>query len=672
MPRGVSEAAPFSSFTVRLPLCGKARHFHTEVSMLFSPVTINKTEFKNRIIFPSMLTRFAASGGEMSDQLMNYHVARAVGGAALNMLEATCVHPSGICFENGLSLYDDRYIRGLSRFTAAIHAAGGKAGVQLNHGGLHSLPAVSGHAVPLVSFVPGMTPESNSRVLDEEEIHELVEAWGQAARRAVEAGFDIVDIHGAHGYLIGQFLSPLTNRRTDAYGGDFERRMRFPLEVIRSVRKAVGPDFPVSFRCSVEEFLPGGITLDLGCRIAREICAAGVDLFNVSSGTCTNTWYIESPAALPAGFNGDRARAVRRAVGPDMRLAVAARIGRRDVAEGLLAPGGVDMVCMGRALIADPELPRKLMEGRDEAVRPCIYCCEGCCKQPLMSCALNPEVGREGFPRPVVSEKKKVIVVGSGPAGMEFARTAASLGHSVVLYEEHSSLAGKLGPASIPPGKSLLATAAKWFEHSLAAYGVVVRTGVHVTADMLKKEKADVVFVATGSKPVCPGFLKEAASKKNTRLHQAVDVLEGTAQVGHRVMVLGGGLVGCESAAFLADRGCEVTIVELRADLAPDMEKHGRFFLLEELKDHHVTVMTEHSLNEVFDDGRVTVKDCYGNILELPAFDGIVLAVGYSPDQQLCADLSREGIPFLAAGDCTKTGKIFDAVHSAHDAALKI
>ena len=301
MPRGVSEAAPFSSFTVRLPLRGKARHFHTEVSMLFSPVTINKTEFKNRIIFPSMLTRFAASGGEMSDQLMNYHVARAVGGVALNMLEATCVHPSGICFENGLSLYDDRYIR---------------------------------------------------------EIHELVEAWGQAARRAVEAGFDIVDIHGAHGYLIGQFLSPLTNRRTDAYGGDFERRMRFPLEVVRAVRKAVGPDFPVSFRCSVEEFLPGGITLDLGCRIAKEICAAGVDLFNVSSGTCTNTWYIESPAALPAGFNGDRARAVRKAVGPDMRLAVAARIGRRDVAEGLLAPGGVDMVCMGRACCLFSAAPR--------------------------------------------------------------------------------------------------------------------------------------------------------------------------------------------------------------------------------------------------------------------------------------------------------------------------
>ena len=639
--------------------------------MLFSPVTINKTEFKNRIIFPSMLTRFAASGGEMSDQLMNYHVARARGGVGLNMLEATCVHPSGICFESGLSLYDDRYIRGLARFTSAIHAAGGKAGVQLNHGGLHTVPAVSGGPVPLVSFVPGMTPESNSRVLDEEEIHELVRAWGEAAKRAVAAGFDIVEIHGAHGYLIGQFLSPLTNRREDAYGGDFERRMRFPLEVIRSVREAVGPDFPVSFRCSVEEFLPGGVTLDLGCRIAKAVCSAGVDLFNVSSGTCTNTWYIESPAALPAGFNGERARAVREAVGPDMRLAVAARIGRREVAEALLAPGGVDMVCMGRALIADPDLPRKLMDGRDETVRPCIYCCEGCCKQPLMSCALNPEVGREGFPEPVAAARKKVAVVGSGPAGMEFARTAASLGHDVTLYEQHEALSGKLTPASLPPGKSLIADAAKWFALSLSACGVTVKTGVHATADMLKAGGYDMVFVATGGSPIFPGFLKDAPREGKGRLLHAEAVLEG-ADAGSRVLVLGGGLVGCECAAFLTEKRCDVTIVELRDALAPDMEKHGRFFLLEELKKGGVKALTGHALSGVSADGVVTVKDGYGNEFVLPAFDSVVLAVGYNPDKELCAQLAREGMTFLAAGDCTKTGKIFDAVHDAHDAALSL
>ncbi len=639
--------------------------------MLFSPVTINKTEFRNRIIFPPMLTRFAASGGEMSDQLMHYHAARAAGGAGLNMLEATCVHPSGICFESGLSIYDDRHIRGLSRFTAAIHAAGGKAGVQLNHGGLHSLPSVSGRPVPLVSFVPGMTPESDSRVLEEDEIQELVAAWGQAARRAVEAGFDIVEIHGAHGYLVGQFLSPLTNTRDDAYGGDVERRMRFPIEVIRSVRDAVGPDFPVSFRCSVEEFLPGGVTPELGLRIAREICSAGVDLFNVSSGTCTNTWYIEAPAALPSVFNGGRARAVRGVVGPGTRLAVAARIGTREAAESILGPDGVDMVCMGRALIADPDLPAKLMAGKDETVRPCLYCCEGCCAQPLMSCALNPEVGRERLPAPAAVKGKNIAVVGSGPAGMEFARTAASLGHQVTIYEENIRMGGKLGPASAPPGKALLAAAQTWYERTLKSCGVRVKTGVRATAELLKAEGAELVFAAAGSRAICPDVLKETASRKDSRIRHAVDALNG-APVGKRVLILGGGLVGCECAAFLAGRDHDVTIVELRDALAPDMEKHGRFFLLEELKAHHVTVMTGHSLAELSDDGRAKVKDMYGNLLELPAFDTVVPAVGYSPDQELCAQLSRAGIPFLSAGDCAKTGKIFDAVHAAHAAALSI
>lgn len=639
--------------------------------MLFTPVTINKTEFRNRIIFPAMATRFAASGGEVSDQLIAYHAARAVGGVGLNMLEATCVHASGVCFESGVSIYEDRHVKGLSRLVDAVHAAGGKAGVQLNHGGLHTLPLVSGGPAPLVSFVPGMTPETNSRVLDEGDIQELIEAWGRAAARAVEAGFDIVEIHGAHGYLVGQFMSPLTNVRADAYGGDFERRMRFPREVVAAVRKAVGDDFPISFRCSVEEFLPGGVTLDRGCRIAEAICSAGVDLFNVSSGTCTNTWYIEAPAALPAAFNGGRARAVREAVGPAPRLAVAARIGTREAAESLLQPGIVDMVCMGRALIADPDLPRKLMAGKDETVRPCIYCCEGCCKQPLMSCALNPEVGKERLRLSPAPVRKKVAVVGCGPAGMEFARTAALRGHAVTVYEERAKMGGKFAPASVPPGKALLARAAAWFEGTLKASGVTVRLGVRATAALLKEEGADVVFVAAGSEAVCPGFLKEAASKEGSRLIHAEDVLEGR-PTGARVLVVGGGLVGCEVAACLAEKRCSVTIVELRDSLAPDMEKHGRFFLLEELKGGHVAVMLEHSLSGICEDGAVTVKDRYGNTLALPAFDSIVLAVGYAPRQDLCAELAGEGIPFLAGGDCMKAGKIFDAVHAAHEAALTI
>lgn len=639
--------------------------------MLFTPVTINKTEFRNRIIFPAMLSRFAGSGGEMTDQLMHYHAARARGGAGLNMLEATCVHPSGACFEAGLNIHDDSNISGLARFAAAIHAEGGKAGVQLNHGGLHSLPAVSGSPVPIVSFVPGMTPRTNSRILNEEEIQALIEAWGKAAARAVQAGFDIVEIHGAHGYLIGQFMSPLTNTRDDAYGGDFERRMRFPLEVIQSVRKAVGPDFPVSFRYSAEEFLPGGVNLDEGVRIARKLGTAGIDLLNVSSGTCTNTWYIESPAALPAVFNGPRVKAVREALGNNVKLAVAARIGTRQAAEEALRDDGADLVCMGRALIADPELPAKLKAAQDERVRPCLYCCEGCCAQPLMSCALNPDVGREREPLPAVKKAKNIAVVGSGPAGLEFARTAAERGHKVTVYEQNEQPGGKFYPASIPPGKSLLNRAEKWYAGEIKRLGAEIKTGVKVTPELLKESGADLVFVATGGTPIFPGFLRDAEAQKPGRILQAEDVLKG-AKVGKRVLILGGGMVGSESAAFLAERGHDVTIVELRSELAPDMEKHGRFFLLEQLKANGIKALTEHTLVDLTENGAAIVKDKYGNQSELAPFDNLILAVGYVPDQQLCASLSRENIPFIAAGDCIQTGKILDAVHGAHSAALSV
>ena len=232
-------------------------------------------------------------------------------------------------------------------------------------------------------------------------------------------------------------------------------------------------------------------------------------------------------------------------------------------------------------------------------------------------------------------------------------------------------MGGKLGPASVPPGKALLAAAQTWYERTLKNCGVCVKTGVHATAEMLRAEGAELVFVAAGSRPICPDILKETASRKDSRIRHAVDVLNG-APVGRRVLILGGGLVGCECAAFLASGNHDVTIVELRDALAPDMEKHGRFFLLEELKSQHVTVMTGPSLAELSDDGRARVKDAYGNLFDLPAFDTVVPAVGYSPDQELCAQLSRAGIPFTAAGDCTKTGKIFDAVHAAHAAALNI
>ena len=418
----------------------------TSISVL-SPLSIRGASFRNRIIMSPMVTNYAGRGGEVSEKLIRYHEARAAGGAGLNMLEATSVHDSGRSYFPGVSIASDEFVKGLSRLTAAIHGPGGRAGIQLNHAGRLVRPDASGQAIPLVSFVPGRTPHDNSRVMDTDEIRMLIDAFVNGARRAKEAGFDVIEIHGAHGYLIAQFMSPLFNRRDDEFGGSHERRMRFPLEVIRRAREVVGDDTAIFFRLSSDEFLPGGIDLELSRRIAVEVAEAGVDLVHVSAGLAETSEFTGPPPCLPEGWNAGSAESIRAALAGKALVSVAGRILNRKTADRILASGQADMVTMGRALIADPDLPAKLAAGRDADIIPCVGCNEGCngrlAQRRPMECAVNPRTGREGVmpamtrgaERPPARPAKRVIVVGGGPAGMEAALGAARRGPEVTLYE---------------------------------------------------------------------------------------------------------------------------------------------------------------------------------------------------------------------------------------------
>lgn len=635
-------------------------------SPLLTPVTINKTTFKNRIIMASMVTSYACCNGEVSEKLIRYHQARAAGGVGLNMLEATCVDPAGRSYNPGVNIDDDMYIKGLKRLTSAIHAAGGKAGVQINHAGRLSKPAVSHHPVQLVSFVPGYTAYENSRILDVEDIERIIRRFVDAAARAVEAGFDLIEIHGAHGYLISQFMSPFFNHREDIYGGGFENRMRFPLEIVCGVRRVVGPNFPLSFRCSVEEFLPGSIDLALSCKIASAVVDAGINLFNVSTGLSETNEFTGPPPAIPKGWNADRAETIRRTLKGRALVSVAGRVVDPETAEDILTQNKADLVVMGRALIADPELPAKVAAGRRAAILPCLNCNEGCGGQPTVECVLNPCVGREGLqPQGLAPVHKRVAVVGGGPAGMRAALTAARRGHSVTLYEQSEALGGLLRWACLPPHKDMLARITPWFEHELQEAGVDIRLNSPMDAAQLRALNAEVLLVATGSEPVFPRFAEGTAAI-------SAEAVLGGAAVGRHVLLLGGGMVGCETADLLARRGKTVTIMEMRDALAPDMHRRARLFLLKSLQEQKVNILLQTELLSISPQNEVQARNLYGDVFTLPPFDSLVLALGYRPRNALCRELVREGMAFIPLGDCVHAGKIMDTTHNAHAAALKL
>lgn len=641
---------------------------HTPVSL--TPMNIHTLTVRNRFVLPGMVTDMAVDGGYVTERLLSYYEERAKGGVGLVIVEATSIDVSGKTFLHGLDISDDRFIPGLRLLAKRVHSHGAAVAIQLQHGGGRAHPEYSHMPRRVMGVIPGVFEPDNAITLDEAEFARLADAWAKAALRAKAAGFDAVEIHGAHGYLINQFMSPLTNLREDAYGGSFENRMRFPLEVLRAVRKQVGPDFPILFRYSMEEFMPGGIDMEQAVRIAKVMADNGVDMLNVSIGIGESVEYIIPPASVPDGWNADRAAAIKRAVGSRIPVAVVGRICNRKTAENIIASGKADLVAMGRALLADPFLPAKLAEGRDDEILTCIGCNEGCtgmlneCRP--ISCALNPRTGYEDdYPMTQADAPKAVVVIGGGPAGCEAALTAAQRGHKVVLFEATSTLGGLANIAALPPGKGVFATLGTYFSAMLPRAGVDVRLNTKADADAVRALHPDHVIVATGGTPIVPRFCADSP------VVLAQDILTGAAQAGSRVLVIGGGLVGSETAEFLADKGREVTVVELRDGIALDMEYKTRQMLMPKLAALGVVCLTETEVLEIGCNGNVKVKTPYLE-KELSGFDTVVVALGYRPDAALCADLAAADIDFVQVGDCKKVGKIINGVWEAFQLAYRI
>ncbi|MEJ2740426.1 MAG: FAD-dependent oxidoreductase, partial [Dehalococcoidia bacterium] len=601
---------------------------------IFSPVKINSLELANRFVIPPMASTLANEDGTVSQALIDYWVARAKGGWGLLIVEFTAIDPLGKVGACHPYLWGDEFIEGLKKLTDAVHEHGAKIAVQLSHTGRQTFQEIIG--------IPGAQPVSASpipcpldkeipRELSSDEVYELIEKFSDAAVRAKIAGFDAVEIHGAHGYLLAQFMSAYSNKRVDEFGGSLYNRMRFPLEVIRTARKKLGPSYPLLFRMSGEERIPGGRTLDESRVVARMVVEAGIDAVDISVGVSGSAQFIIPPPAMAPGFLLYTSEEIKKAV--SVPVIAVGRINDPLLAEDAIETGKADLIAWGRSSLADPELPNKIAAGLLDEICPCIACVQGCTRsfpfpgKPLSklgtTCLVNPFCGREGELQIIPANKiKDVIVVGGGPGGLEAAWIAAARGHRVTLYERQQVLGGQYRIAAIPPFKQDIARAISYYIHMCKKFGVVFKMGIEATAGRIINGKPDVVIIATGGEPVIP----DIKGAHGARIVTAQEILEGKVRPGNNVLIVGGGMVGSEVADFLGEHLHNVTLVEMLPDIACDTPVSVKFFLLRRLKDYDVTIETGTSVVEFLDDGAVVDRN--GEKSRLEGFDTIVLAMG--------------------------------------------
>lgn len=624
---------------------------------IFSPITIKGKTVKNRCAVPAMVMNYCNTDGTCTERFTAYHETKAKGGFGMIITEDFAVCPNGKGFARLPGLWNDEQIPGFQAFTKRIHDQGALIIAQIYHAGRQTSTAITGETPWAPSAIPCPFSPDMPHEMTLDEIHEVVGYYGGCARRAETAGFDGVEIHGAHGYLIAQFMSPYSNKRTDEYGGPLQNRMRFALEVIRDVKSKVSDKFIVGFRISADEHVTGGRTLADTVMIAPMLEAEGIDYFNVTSGV-----YRSFDAVIPSMYTGhawiqDDAAAVKAVV--NVPVLSVGRYNDIRLADSALAQGKADMILFGRQSLVDPETPKKAQEGRFEDIRQCIGCHHKCITSILVGdsagCILNPRTGHEYELEDVHTDTpKKVMVIGAGPGGMEAAIAAAEKGHKVTVYEKSRWAGGQFRLGSVPPAKGEITTFIVWQVNRLKELGVTIHFETEVTQDLVKEVQPNVIIASTGSVPVIP---KIPGADRDTVV-TAQEVLSGKANTGGRVVVIGGGSVGAETANHLASNLKSVTLVEMMPDIANDESVVPRWGLLEDLSKNQVRVCRDTTVKEI-KDGSVVLS---GKIEEEIPVDTVVIAVGARANNALADQLAAAGYDVRKIGDCERPGNAEKAI----------
>ncbi|MEW5723897.1 MAG: FAD-dependent oxidoreductase [Thermodesulfobacteriota bacterium] len=662
---------------------------------LLTPVQVGPLTLRNRVVMPAMHLVFTPEG-EVNDRLVDFYAARAAGGVGLIIIGG-CPVDEVAGMSAMVRVDDDRCIPGLARLAGVVHDHGACLAAQLYHGGRYSFSFMIGGRQALApSPVRSKFTGEEPREMTREDIERVIGSFAAATRRVRAAGLDAVEILASAGYLISQFLSPLTNLRTDEYGGSFENRMRFGLEVARAVREAAGPDMAVIVRLAGNDFMPGSHTNAQSAEFAAALEKTGVDAFNVTGGW-HETRVPQIPMNLPRGGYVYLAQGIKAST--SLPVMACNRLNHPRTAERILRQGRADLVGVARGHIADPEWVNKTAAGRSDEINLCLGCNQGCFDHVFMlqpvGCLVNPLAGFEGEIKVRPAEtRKKVLVAGGGPAGLTFARVAAERGHTVTLYEKEDRLGGQIPIAATLRERGEFMTLIRSAETLARKAGVKIILERAVDPELVAREAPEVVVTATGGRPVPAPF----PGGDLPHVVQAWDVLTEKADVGRKVAVCGGGAVGCETALYLAAIGTitpdelhflfvneaetaeelyrlatrgikEVTLLEMTGRVGSDIGQTTGWIIRQDLRRAGVKVMTNTKVLEVRPEGVLVAKN--GQETLVPA-DTVVLALGTVPEAALYENLSGKHPRVISVGDCRQPAKAYDAVHAAFKAALEI
>jgi len=632
---------------------------------LFENAVLGPLILRNRIVMPPMATLFGNFDGTVSPRLLAYYAKRASGGAGMIIVENTAIHPGGVNYPGTLEIHNPGFEPGLANLALAIKSQGAAAAIQLFHPGRQIHPKYRGNYPIAPSAIPCPVMGGSPKELNPEEISGLVRCFVEGAVRAKEVGFDAVEIHAAHGYLAAQFLSPFANQRQDRYGGDPARRARFVKEIIKGIREKLGDSFPIILRISAEEKIAGGLTIDQ-TREMIPLVQEGVTALHISAGCYPSMEWVVQPYLQPRGCLVDLARAIGEVT--DLPILTVGRINDPHLANSIIEQGAADFVSIGRALIADPDFPNKTREGKFSQIRPCIGCnvCIEAVGVNQTRCAVNPEMGREHETFAPAANPKTVLVVGSGPAGMEAAIRAQALGHRVRLLEAGEALGGQLSAAGVPASKAEIRRLLDYYRAAILQAGITVSLSKRVDPDTIKEFAPDYVILALGAVPADLGF----GIEDSTKVLQAIVVLKEERKLSGNIVIIGGGPVGLDTAEYLADQGATITVLEMQKRVGGTLEWNVRKMKIKSLQEKGISLRVSAKVVRVGLD-RVVYTDSKGMENTIKA-DFVVLATGLKPANQLEGQLKNQRFKVIVIGDGKEPRGFAEAIAEGFEAAVQL